>query len=505
MAFQIDENMMAPNRAIITRNKIMDDLLSVNPLKNKPGMMHYVSKDKKLWLSIEPYKTMESNLETTKTLYEVITDIRLKEEFEPMASKEYVDERVKEIAEEEGLKTIDLTPYALKTDLNDKVDKINGKGLSTNDFTTEFKVKLEGLYNYTLPSSLPATIITQTSTHRFVSDNEKSIWTSKANGTHSHTKSEIIDFPALHKVATTGSYADLINRPTLSTIAISGSYSDLLNKPNLSTVALSGSYNDLLNKPDVSGYTSKTYVDTELAKKSNIHNHPYLSDLYVPDWDSISNKPSSFTPSTHTHNDKVDKVDGKSLIANSEITRLSTVTNYVHPTNHLPNIITQDANNRFVTDSEKAIWNGKVGPVHNHTKSQITDFPTSLPANGGNADMLDGYHHDSFSKTNHGHDWVNNANWSTSSGNADTLDGYHASSFADRYNPRFVYTGTIKRNEDLYITHNLNSMTLLFTYASTAGNVNPTINYYDNNTIVCYNYGNEYYNFNDCGIKLCIW
>ena len=29
---------------------------------------------------------------------------------------------------------------------------------------------------------------------------------------------------------------------------------------------------------------------------------------------------------------------------------------------------------------------------HTHTKSQITDFPTSLPANGGNADTVDNYH-----------------------------------------------------------------------------------------------------------------
>lgn len=33
---------------------------------------------------------------------------------------------------------------------------------------------------------------------------------------------------------------------------------------------------------------------------------------------------------------------------------------------------------------------------HTHTKSQITDFPTSLPANGGNADTVDNFHANSF-------------------------------------------------------------------------------------------------------------
>lgn len=46
--------------------------------------------------------------------------------------------------------------------------------------------------------------------------------------------------------------------------------------------------------------------------------------------------------------DKV-KLDGIETEANK----------YVHPVNHPPSIITQDANNRFVTDNEKTTWNGK--------------------------------------------------------------------------------------------------------------------------------------------------
>ena len=36
--------------------------------------------------------------------------------------------------------------------------------------------------------------------------------------------------------------------------------------------------------------------------------------------------------------------------------------------------------------------NGKAPTEHKHTKSQITDFPASLPADGGNADTVDGKH-----------------------------------------------------------------------------------------------------------------
>lgn len=45
------------------------------------------------------------------------------------------------------------------------------------------------------------------------------------------------------------------------------------------------------------------------------------------------------------------KLDGIAVGAN----------NYTHPASHAPSIITQDANNRFVTDTEKSTWNGKAG------------------------------------------------------------------------------------------------------------------------------------------------
>ncbi len=41
----------------------------------------------------------------------------------------------------------------IKTLAGGKVDKVEGKGLSTNDFTAAEKTKLEGLENYTLPAA----------------------------------------------------------------------------------------------------------------------------------------------------------------------------------------------------------------------------------------------------------------------------------------------------------------------------------------------------------------
>ena len=46
----------------------------------------------------------------------------------------------------------------IKTLVGGKVDKVEGKGLSTNDFTAAEKAKLGGLENYTLPAATAATL-----------------------------------------------------------------------------------------------------------------------------------------------------------------------------------------------------------------------------------------------------------------------------------------------------------------------------------------------------------
>lgn len=46
----------------------------------------------------------------------------------------------------------------IKTWLNGKVDKVDGKGLSTNDYTTTEKNKLAGLSNYSLPTASATTL-----------------------------------------------------------------------------------------------------------------------------------------------------------------------------------------------------------------------------------------------------------------------------------------------------------------------------------------------------------
>lgn len=83
-----------------------------------------------------------------------------------------------------------------------------------------------------------------------------------AAASHTHTKSQITDFPTSMPASDVYSWAkqaqkpayswsEISSKPTFATVATSGKYSDLSGTPNLATVATSGSYNDLTNKPTI--------------------------------------------------------------------------------------------------------------------------------------------------------------------------------------------------------------------------------------------------------------
>ena len=81
---------------------------------------------------------------------------------------------------------------ATQTALNKKVDKVTGKGLSTNDYTTAEKNKLSGVAaganNYTHPGSHPASMIIESINKRFVTDAEKAGWDAKETPVNAQAK-----------------------------------------------------------------------------------------------------------------------------------------------------------------------------------------------------------------------------------------------------------------------------------------------------------------------------
>lgn len=131
----------------------------------------------------------------------------------------------------------------------------------------------------TIPTALAD--LSSDSTHRVVTDTEKSTWDNKSDFSGSYndltdkptipsaqvqsdwsqSDNTQVDFiknkPTLSTVATSGDYDDLTNKPTIPPAQVQSDWSQsdntqvdyIKNKPTLSTVATSGSYTDLSNTP----------------------------------------------------------------------------------------------------------------------------------------------------------------------------------------------------------------------------------------------------------------
>lgn len=140
-----------------------------------------------------------------------------------------------------------------------------------------------------------------------------------------------------------------------------------------------------------------------------------------------------------TQNQNMDKIDGAIKATNDEVGTVkksvaSLETNKAN-TNH-------NHDERYYTETEMdGLLGGKSDKGHTHQKSQITDFPTKLPADGGNADTVGGFTVKTnvpadakFTDTVYSHPSTHPASMITglptslpaNGGNADTVDGTHA-------------------------------------------------------------------------------
>jgi hypothetical protein len=106
-------------------------------------------------------------------------------------------------------------------------------------------------------------------------------------------------------------------------------------------------------------------------------------------WDNVSGKPSTFSPSGHTHK-MTDVSDWNSYIYSAQIDRTAN-TILAAPSGSngkasfrklvAADLPSHSHDDRYYTESEiNTKLNAKANSSHTHTKTQITDFPTSMPA-----------------------------------------------------------------------------------------------------------------------------
>jgi hypothetical protein len=202
---------------------------------------------------------------------------------------------------------------------------------------------------------------------------------------HSHSNKSTLDTITPSKITEwdnkstfSGSYNDLTDKPTIPSAYTHPSTHPASMITGLSTVATSGSYNDLSNKPTIPTKMSQLTNDSEYATvndirmfqndlevlASNMHNHSNkatldgITDEKVAEWNNKSNFSGSYNDLTN-----------KPTIPS----KTSELTNDSGFLTSVPS--------EYVTESE-------LSAKGYATTSQI---PTSLPANGGNANTVGGY------------------------------------------------------------------------------------------------------------------
>lgn len=265
---------------------------------------------------------------------------------------------------------------SINTELGNKVDKIPGKGLSTNDltntlkglyddanikkhihsnksildnitapYTTEEKNKLEGIAenanNYSHPSTHAPSIIVQDSNNRFVSDSEKSTWNNKVDkvagkglSANDYTSAEKAKLAAIEDPLYKGRYTSYAALVAANPTGISGNFA---------------------------------HVDEGVGEKTVV----YIWDVSDEEWQEQQGESAEMTPTQIKQ--AYESNDDTNAYTDAEKIKLAGIANgannYTHPANHPASIIEQDANNRFVTDAEK----NNVSTAYEH--SQATGNP----------------------------------------------------------------------------------------------------------------------------------
>lgn len=179
----------------------------------------------------------------------------------------------KQYARQNGVWSVVNIPEVDFTDvynaIDTKVDKVEDKGLSTNDYVTADKTKVTNINEV-----IEAATKNITATGISITLDKRNLVTN------------VVENIELNLPASTTALAGLMlpsDKTKLNGIAAGAEVNVnadwnategdalILNKPTLATVATSGSYNDLTEKPTIPTVdVNKEYVDTQLATKSDL-------------------------------------------------------------------------------------------------------------------------------------------------------------------------------------------------------------------------------------------
>lgn len=189
----------------------------------------------------------------------------------------------KQYARQNGVWTVVNIPEVdfadIYTALDTKVDKVEGKGLSTEDYLTLDKTKVNNL-NEVLENA----VLNTTATGSTITLDKRNLVTGVLDNVELSIPVSTTDLAGLmlpaDKIKLNGIAANAEVNVNADWNATEGD-AQILNKPTLATVATSGNYNDLTNKPTIPTVdVNKKYVDDKLATKADLADYTVF-DIFM--------------------------------------------------------------------------------------------------------------------------------------------------------------------------------------------------------------------------------
>lgn len=250
----------------------------------------------------------------------------------------------------------------------DYVTKVDGKVLSSNDYTNEDKNKLKGLENYNHPATHNASMIVEDASHRFVTDIEKGKWGSKAEADHNHNT-----LYASKANEHTHSNKASIDKVTEAKILSWDSKSDSTHNHNTLYAAKSSEHIHN-NKAAIDTITNSKISEWDSKEVKGHKHNEYLTEL-----------------PTHTHNEYLTELPTHSHSYNS-LTELPNIPSKVSELQNDSGFITSadlDTSQNHVHSNKTVLdeitgakveeWNNKEVKGHNHSYNDLTDKPNIPP------------------------------------------------------------------------------------------------------------------------------
>ena len=284
--------------------------------------------------------------------------------------KEIQDLKNKDIELEASIRTkiaelVDSSPAALDT-LKELANALNNDPNFATTITTELSLKANKNY---VDSELDKK--SNVHTHPYKDINYVPSWDEVSNKPFEFNPTSHIH-----------SYNELEDKPFIPIVDVSKSYVDteLKKKSDVHTHPYKldsyvPSWNELTNKPTIPTVdVNKSYVDEKLALKSDVHTHPYKSDTYVPSWSEVTGKPSNATQSINGFMSSLDKIKLDGIQNNAN--------NYTHPSTHNADMILFSDGETFQNKLDKGSLKGDIGPQGPAGANGKDGLTTSVTVNG---------------------------------------------------------------------------------------------------------------------------